>query len=58
MLHRAGKRKGTLAECILALRAKKPARLVTVAVANKIARIIWAMMKTGECFRGERYAKA
>jgi len=38
--------------------AKKPARLVTVALANKLARTIWAMMKTGECFRGETFAKA
>jgi hypothetical protein len=35
------------------LLAKKPARLVTVALANKLARILWAMMKTGESFRTE-----
>jgi transposase len=58
ILRCAGKRKGRLAEWIVSLRAKKPARLVTVAVANKLARIIWAMMKTGECFRDELYAKA
>ena len=32
--------------------------LVTVALANKLARILWAMMKTGECFRTEMFAKA
>jgi transposase len=37
--------------------ARKPARLVTVALANKLARIIWAIMKTGECFRIETFAK-
>ena len=58
LLHRAGKRKGAIAEWIMALQAKKPARLVTVAIANKLARISWAIMKTGECFRGELYAKA
>jgi transposase len=29
-----------------------------VALANKLARIIWALMKTGECFRDEIFAKA
>ncbi len=29
----------------------KPARLATVAAANKCARIIWAMMKSGETYR-------
>ena len=37
---------------------RKPARLVTVALANKLARILWAMMKTGESFRTEMFAKA
>ena len=32
--------------------------LVTVALANKLARILWAMMKTGENFRAEMFAKA
>jgi hypothetical protein len=41
------KRKGALADWISALLAKKPARLVTVALANKLARIIWAIMRTG-----------
>jgi transposase len=31
---------------------------VTVALANKLARILWAMMKTDEAFRGEMFAKA
>jgi len=31
---------------------------VTVAIANKLARIIWAMMKTGESFRTEMFMKA
>ncbi|MGA8172475.1 MAG: hypothetical protein WB816_16815 [Methylocystis sp.] len=43
---------------IVALLAKRPARLVTVVLANKLARIVWAMMKTGECFRAEMFAKA
>jgi len=58
LLHVLGKRKGALRDWIVALLAKKPARLVTVALANKLARIVWAMMKTGECFRAEMFAKA
>jgi transposase len=51
-----GKRKGGLRDWIVL--AKKPARLVTVALANKLARIVWAMMKNGECFRTEIFARA
>jgi transposase len=58
LLNVLSKRKGALRDWIVALLAKKPARLVTVALANKLARIIWAMMKTGECFRTEMFAKA
>jgi transposase len=54
----AGKRKGALAEWIAALRARKPERLVAVALANKLARICWAIMTTGEVFRQETFAKA
>jgi transposase len=58
LLYRAGSSSGVLAEWIVKLRARKPGRLVTVALANKLARIIWAMMKTGEIFRPEAFAKA
>lgn len=34
-----------------ALLARRPARLVTVAVANKLARIVWAIMQRGSTFR-------
>ncbi|MEQ8741639.1 MAG: IS110 family transposase, partial [Parasphingorhabdus sp.] len=30
---------------------RKPARLVTVAMANKTARIIWAVLARGETYR-------
>jgi hypothetical protein len=43
LLRSVSKRKGALADWISALLAKKPARLVTVALANKLARIIWAI---------------
>jgi len=58
LLNVVGKRTGALRDWIVALLAKKPARLVTVALANKLARIVWAMMKTGEGFRTEIFAKA
>ena len=58
LLNVVGKRKGGLRDWIVGLLAKKPARLVTVALANKLARIIWAMMKTGEGFRAEMFTRA
>jgi len=45
LLNVVGKRKGALRDWIVGLLAKKPARLVTVALANKLARILWAMMR-------------
>jgi transposase len=33
------------------LLARKPKKLAAVALANKIARIIWAMMARGEAYR-------
>ena len=58
VLRVAGKRKGALADWINALRARKPERLVAVALANKLARICWAIMTTGESFRTDTYVKA
>jgi transposase len=58
LLHGPGKRTGALRDWIAALLDRKPARLVTVALANKLARIVFAMLKTGEGFRRETFAKA
>jgi transposase len=58
VLRVVGKRKGALADWINALRARKPERVVAVALANKLARICWAIMTTGESFRAETYLKA
>jgi transposase len=55
---RSGQAQRRLRDWIVRLLAKKPARLVMVALANKLARILWAMMKTGESFRTEMFAKA
>jgi len=58
LLNVVGKRKRRLAGLDCRVAGKKPARLVTVALAKKLARILWAMMKTGESFRTEMFAKA
>ena len=39
------------AEWLKALLARKPARLVTVALANKMARLVWAVLARGEVYR-------
>ena len=43
---------------IIALLAKKPAKLVAVAVANKMARIAWAVMAKGGIYRAPELAAA
>lgn len=48
---RYAKNKPELAAWINALLARRPARVVTVAVANKLARIAWAVMRRGGTFR-------
>lgn len=58
LLNQVGKRTGPLHTWLVGLLARRPARLVTVAVANKLARIAWAIMRTGEAFRVEVFAKA
>ncbi len=58
LLRVVGKRKGALRDFVVALLARKPARLVTLALANKLARIIWAVMTAGETFRMETFARA
>lgn len=39
------------AEWVRALLARKPAKLVAVALANRTARIVWAVMKRGAAYR-------
>ncbi len=38
--------------------ARKPRMLVTVALANNMARIVWALVATGGSYRGPAVAKA
>jgi DDE family transposase/transposase IS116/IS110/IS902 family protein len=44
----------TISLCANRLLDRKPARLVTVAVANKMARIAWAVMARNENYRATR----
>ena len=44
-------KRGRAAQWLLGLLARKPKKLVAVALANKMARIIWAMMVSGETDR-------
>ncbi len=39
---------------LLALLERKPRKVAAVALANKMARIVWAMMATGEAYRGSK----
>lgn len=50
--------KPQLAGRVNALLARRPARVVTVAVANKLARIVWAIMSKGGTFRERPYGMA
>ena len=43
---------------LLALLERKPRKLAAVALANKMARIVWAMMATGEAYRSSKGAAA
>ena len=45
------KQSGPLADWLRTLLRRRPARLVTIALANKLARICWALMRTGELYR-------
>jgi len=51
VVRRARNRDIAAANWIRSLLARKPARLVTVAMANKTARIVWAIMARGDTYR-------
>ena len=42
---------GRASAWLLSLLERRPRKLVAVALANKMARIAWAMMTTGEAYR-------
>ena len=49
-------KRGRASTWLLGLRARKPKKLAAVALANKMARIIWAMMVSGETYRRPKQA--
>lgn len=49
-------KKGRATPWLLGLLARKPKKLAAIALANKMARIIWAMMMTGETYRRPKAA--
>ena len=51
MLRYARAKTAAAADWVNGLLQRRPARLVTVAMANKTARIAWAVMVKGESFR-------
>jgi transposase len=44
-------KRGHASPWFLGLLARKPRKLASVALANKMARIVWAMMVSGETYR-------
>ncbi|OWQ92892.1 hypothetical protein CDQ91_17230 [Sphingopyxis witflariensis] len=51
MVRRAKERPETVDPRLVDLLARKPTRVATVAMANKMARMIWAIMLRGETYR-------
>ncbi len=49
-------KRGRAAPWLLGLLARKPKKLAAVALANKMARVIWAMMVSGETYRRPKAA--
>ena len=47
---------GRASPWLLNLLARRPKKLVAVALANKMARILWAMMVSGETYRQPKAA--
>jgi transposase len=45
------RRSGNASPWLLHLLARKPKKLATIALANKMARIVWAMLVSGEVYR-------
>ena len=58
LLRVAPKHQGVLRDWLAGLLARKTAKVASVAMANKLARIAWAVMTTGEAFRKEVFSRA
>ena len=55
---RYAQRHGTRRPWLMRLLARRPPKIAAVALANKMARMIWAMMMTGERYREPSAAAA
>ena len=55
---RFAQRHGTKRPWLLQLLARRPAKVAAVALANKNARMVWALMKSGERYREPSIAVA
>jgi transposase len=51
-------KKGKSSPWLIALLARRPRSVVAIALANKMARIVWAMLRRGEDYRNEATASA
>lgn len=56
LVRRAKYKPETTSPWLAALLARKPVRVVTVALANKAARIVWALMSRGDSYRASALA--
>ena len=54
MIQQVRNGRGRPSPWLLALLKRKPPKLAAVALANKIARIAWKLMVTGESYDGTR----
>jgi transposase len=53
VIRHAQRRQGRASPWLIALLKRKPPKLAAVALANKIARIAWKLMVSGECYRAQ-----
>ena len=51
VIQQAQAKRGRATPWLLGLLSRKPKKLAAVALANKMARIVWAMMVSGETYR-------
>lgn len=58
MARRAGQWSSTAGAWLRGVLARRPARLATVALANKTARVVWALMTRKEIYRPHQHAVA